>query len=166
MLQIVHVRSESEATEVRVLVQEFLGWLNARYPGMVEALADYFRVQDLDGQMRELLTRFAPPKAECLLARLDGVAAGIVMTKPHSEGVCEMNRMFVRDTTRGHGVGRALVAEILSTAKALGYRRMTLAAGPQHTEAIALYRSFGFIEDRRLPDTGAGDFEVRMIRDL
>ncbi len=165
-MQILHVRSEGEAAEVRVLVQEFLVWLDLRYPDDVDTIAEYFRVQDLNGQMRDLLTRFAPPYADCLLARLDGVPVGIVMTKPHKGDVCEMNRMYVRDAARGRGVGRALAAEILATARALGYRQMMLAAGRKHDEAIGLYRSFGFVEDRGLPDTGAGDLEVRMIREL
>ena len=166
MLTITHVRDETDATVVRILVAEFFDWLRKRYPDIVETLDSYIRVQDIDGQMRDLLNRFAPPDGDCLLARLDGVPAGIVMTKPHSDGVCEMNRMFVTDAARGHGVGRALVAEIIATGKALGYRRMLLAAGPRHTEALALYRSFGFVEDETLPDTGAGEIEVRMIRDL
>ncbi len=166
MLTITHVRDETDAAVVRILVAEFFDWLRKRYPDIVETLDSYIRVQDIDGQMRDLLNRFAPPDGDCLLARLDGVPAGIVMTKPHSDGVCEMNRMFVTDAARGHGVGRALVAEIIATGKALGYRRMLLAAGPRHTEALALYRRFGFVEDETLPDTGAGEIEVRMIRDL
>jgi GNAT superfamily N-acetyltransferase len=166
MLTMTHVRSEADAAEVRVLVAEFFDWMRGRYPEWDEGLDTYIRVQDIDGQMRELLTRFAPPAGECLLARVDGVAAGIVMTKPHSEGICEMNRMYVRAAARGHGVGRALVTEIMAAGRALGYKRMLLAAGPRHTEAVALYRSFGFLEDESLPDTGAGDVEVRMIRDL
>jgi len=166
MIELVHVRTEADAAEVRLLVREFQGWLTERYPDMAETLQTYYRVQDVDGQMRDLLTRFVPPAADCLLARLDGVPAGIVMTKPNSEGVCEMNRMYVRDTARGHGVARALVAELLRTAKVLGYRQMMLAAGVRQHEALALYRSLGFVEAAGLPDTGAGDLEVRMIRDL
>lgn len=116
--------------------------------------------------MRDLLTRFAPPSADCLLARLDGVPVGVVMTKRYSDTICEMNRMYVRDAARGHGVGRELVTELLATGKALGYRQMMLAAGPRHSEALPLYRSFGFVLAPELADTGSGDAEVRMIHDL
>lgn len=166
MLQVIHVREETDAADVRVLVGEYIDWLYERYPDYRDVTDTYLRVQDIDGQMRELLTRFAPPSADCLLARLDGAPVGVVMTKRHSEGICEMNRMYVRDAARGHGVGRALLAELLAAAKALGYRRMMLAAGPRHTEALALYRSFGFADDMSIAETGAGDAEVRMIRDL
>ncbi len=166
MLQIIHVRNDTEADEVRLLVREYILWLQGRYPDDAEVIDAYFVAQRIEAQLRDLLTRFAPPLADCLLARLDGVAVGVVMTKRYSDGICEMNRMYVRDAARGHGVGRALVAELLATGKALGYRQMMLAAGPLHTEALALYRSFGFVDAQALGDTGAGDLEVRMIRDL
>ena len=166
MLQIIHVRSDTEAADVRILVLEFVEWLAERYPDERERIAGYFKAQNLEKQLRDLLTIFCPPKADCLLARIGDEAAGVVMLKPHSEGTCEMNRMFVRSSARGRGVGRALVAELLETARSLGYRRILLAAGPRHTEAVSLYRSFGFMEDASLPDTGAGDIELRMIREL
>lgn len=166
MLQIIHVRTEADAEAVRLLVGEYIGWIYQRYPDQSDLLDTYFRVQDMEGQMRDLLTRFVPPAADCLLARLGGVPVGIVMTKRQSEATCEMNRMYVQEAARGHGVGRALVAELLATAKALGYQRMMLAAGLRHTEALALYRSFGFAEAEGIADTGAGDAEVRLIRDL
>jgi GNAT superfamily N-acetyltransferase len=166
MLQIIRVRTEPDAEDVRLLVAEFFDWMRDRYPEGAESIKGYWDKQDMPTQLRNLLTIFAPPKAECLLARLNGEAVGIVMTKPHSGDMCEMNRMFVRPTARGHGVGRALVTEILSVARALGYRRMMLAGGTRHTEALSLYRSLGFTHDPTLPDTGSGDVEVRMIRDL
>lgn len=166
MLTITHVRTETDAAAVRVLVDEFFDWMRDRYPDDAAIIDAYIATQDIDGQMRDLLTLFAAPHADCLLAWLEGSPVGIVMTKPHSPGLCEMNRMFVRPTARGHGVGRALVAEILNTARALGYARMLLAAGPLHTEALALYRRCGFTQDATLPDTGAGDIEVRMVMTL
>lgn len=166
MLTITHVRTETDAAEVRLLVAEFFDWLRDRYPDDLAMIDSYFANQDIDGQMRNLLVLFAPPHGDCLLARLDGEAAGIVMTKPNAPGTCEMNRMFVRPGARGHGIGQALVAEILTAARDLGYARMLLAAGPRHTEAVALYHKFGFQQDAGLPDTGAGDIEVRMVLTL
>lgn len=166
MLEIIRVRTDADAAEVRLLVAEFFDWMRDRYPEGAESITAYWIYQDMPTQLRDLLTIFAPPKAECLLARLNGEAVGIVMTKPHAGDMCEMNRMFVRPSARGHGVGRALVSEILEVARGLGYKRMMLAGGTRHTEALALYRSLGFAHDPSLPDTGSGDVEVRMIRDL
>ena len=166
MLDIIRVRTETDAAEVRLMVAEFFDWTRDLYPEGAESIAAYWSKQDMPTQLRDLLKIFAPPKAECLLARLNGEAVGIVMTKPHSGDMCEMNRMFVRPAARGHGVGRALVGALLDAARDLGYKRMMLAGGTRHTEALALYRSLGFVHDPSLPDTGSGDVEVRMIREL
>jgi GNAT superfamily N-acetyltransferase len=166
MLEITPVRTQTEANAIRALVPAFFDWMRVRYPDHAANIDAYIKVQDIAGQMRDLLTLFAPPHAACLLARLDGVPVGMVMTKPHSPGTCEMNRMYVADTARGHGVGKALVAAILRTGRDLGYSRMVLSCGPYHTEALQLYAKAGFTLDNTLPDTGAGDIEVRMGRDL
>ena len=166
MLDIIRVRTETDAAEVRLMVAEFFDWMRDLYPEGAESITAYWNIQDMPTQLRDLLKIFAPPSAECLLARLNGEAVGMVMTKPKTGDMCEMNRMFVRPSARGHGVGRALVGALLDAARDLGYKRMMLAGGTRHTEALALYRSFGFVHDPSLPDTGSGDYEVRMIRDL
>lgn len=166
MLVITHVRTQADADAIRAIVPVYFDWMRARYPDNAANIDAYIKVQDIDWQMRNLLTLFAPPSADCLLARLDGAPVGMVMTKPHSPGTCEMNRMFVTGAARGLGVGKALVAEIMATAKALGYNRMVQSAGPLHTAALAIYRNVGFTPDATLPDTGAGDVEVRMAVDL
>ena len=84
------------------------------------------------------------------------------MFKPHPTGACEMNRMFVRSQARGHKVGIALAHRLIERARELGYARMVLSAGPDHVEALPLYRKLGFTLDPTLGDTGAGDAEIRM----
>ena len=166
MITVRQVTTEAEAEEVRALLPQFIDWLLVRYADRADTIRGYFQGQDIEGQMRNLLVQFAPPHAACLLARMDGVPVGMVMVKPHQGDTCEMNRMFVADAARGRGVGRMLVAEIVATARHLGYRRMQLAAGIRHQEALALYRAMGFAEDAGIADTGAGDLEVRMSRAL
>jgi hypothetical protein len=40
-----------------------------------------FAVQDIEGQLRDLLIRFPPPSADCLLAKFEGAPVGVVMIK-------------------------------------------------------------------------------------
>jgi hypothetical protein len=43
---------------------------------------------------------------------------------------------------------------------------MMFAATARHHPALPFYQSFGFIEAIILPDTGGGDLELRMVKDL
>ena len=110
-----------------------------------------------------LLVDFAPPGGECLLAMLDQRLVGILMLKPHSDGMCEMNRIYVRPEARGQGAGRALCYRLIERGRKLGYKVMILSALDRHDEAINLYKSPGFEQVDRAPETfGAGHREVPM----
>jgi putative acetyltransferase len=61
-----------------------------------------------------------------------------------SEDEAELRKMYLLPPARGRGIGRRLLQELLSHARRLGYRRVSLETASVLTEAIALYRSAGF----------------------
>lgn len=165
-VEIVRVRSDAEASAVYDLAWRFIGWLRERYPEMEPEIDDYLVAQNFDQDIRDVRKTYGPPHGECLLARVDGRDVGILMLKDKGDGVCEMNRMYVADEARGHGVGRALVAALVERAREMGFRRMILSALPRHHEALALYRSAGFVEDDRAVEQGNTDKAVFMRLEL
>jgi RimJ/RimL family protein N-acetyltransferase len=58
--------------------------------------------------------------------------------------------MFVVSSHRRRGIGSALLAEALRWARSYGIERIELTVYPHNGAAIALYRSFGFVEEGRL----------------
>ena len=166
VVQVKLVRSKADADVVLVLAYEFIDWLRERYPEWDAAIDTYLEHQKFDEQIKDVLIHYAPPRGECLLATRDGTPVGIVMLKDLGGGVCEMNRMFVRENARGLGVGRALVHHLTDRAIEMGFRTMNLSTGPRHHEAIALYRSAGFQLDDRPSDPGNPDNAVLMKIDL
>ena len=166
MLKIEPVRNQTQADAVYVLTYEFVDWLRERYPEMENEIDVYLRHQKFDEQIREVLTHYNPPKGECLLAVNDGHPVGVLMLKDLGDGVCEMNRMFVRESARGIGVGRALVENLKRCARDMGFETMTLSALPRHHEALSLYRSCGFFLDKRRREAGNSDNAVLMKVDL
>jgi GNAT superfamily N-acetyltransferase len=62
---------------------------------------------------------------------------------------CEIKKMYVIPELRGRGVARALLHELESVARGLGYEVARLDTGPKQIGARGLFESEGFIE---IPD--------------
>jgi putative acetyltransferase len=63
---------------------------------------------------------------------------------PLREDTCELRKMYLDRSCRGHGLGKAIMKRALQQARSLGFRRVELETAAVLVEAIALYRSFGF----------------------
>ncbi len=79
-----------------------------------------------------------------LVARLDGAAVGCggYVRDGHNDG--ELKRIFVDAEMRGYGVGRLILTTLERTARERGIVTMRLETGLKSTEALGLYRRFGY----------------------
>lgn len=78
----------------------------------------------------------------------DGVPvahAGMRMLTTDSGVEWEVKRVIVDGSRRGRGLGRAVMTEIIETARRGGARRIILQAGDRQPEAVRLYTGLGFI---------------------
>ena len=64
-----------------------------------------------------------------------------------------MKRLYISPTTRGLGLGRKLVREIMDVAEKMGYGEMRLDTLPSMVEARGLYKEMGFVEMEGYYDT-------------
>ncbi|MGE3285012.1 MAG: GNAT family N-acetyltransferase [Pseudonocardia sp.] len=96
---------------------------------------------------------FAPPCGWFVVGYTGGepVAAGGFRVRSTAEdsavcdGDAEIKRMYVADHHRGRGFARAVLAELERVARELRCRRTILETGIRQPEAIALYRSSGYV---------------------
>jgi len=125
---------EGDLVEVRDMYREYARWLgvNLAFQG------------DFEQEVANLPGKYAPPSGRLLVARAQTGLAGTVALRSLGEGVCEMKRLFVRNSFRGHGLGRRLVDAILDEAAQVGYQKMRLDTLASMTEAVTLYKSVGF----------------------
>ena len=119
--------------------------LAARYAA-TPTIVDTYYDNDSYGALIDDLPRIHDrPAGDILLADLDGAVVGCAMYYPLSlPATCEIKRVFVSDSARGHGAGKALMRAAMSRARADGYDRMVLDTMYMLTEAIALYEALGF----------------------
>ena len=76
----------------------------------------------------------------------DGSIVGAYGLYPVKEHTCELRKMYLNKVHRGIGLGKFLLEDALSKARQLGFERMILETASVLKEAIALYKSYGFIE--------------------
>lgn len=93
--------------------------------------------------------QFARDDVLLLVARTDaGQAIGMAALNTPA---AELKRMFVAESARGSGTGRALLEAIESAARERGIRTLRLETGEPQVAAIALYERAGY---RRIPPFG------------
>jgi DNA-binding MarR family transcriptional regulator/GNAT superfamily N-acetyltransferase len=107
-----------------------------------------------------------PPQGLMLVATLRGEAVGCGAIKFNGRGPADIKRMWVSPHTRGLGVGRRLLAELEAHARDGRAPVVRLETNKALVEAIALYRSAGYVEVPAFNDELYGDhwFEKPLTR--
>jgi GNAT superfamily N-acetyltransferase len=101
-----------------------------------------------------------PGDAQRIVARLDDRVVGTVMLyPPHTEsyggeldalGWPEVRLLAVDPHHRGRGIGRALMEECITRARAAGASRLGLHTSRSMVAAIEMYRAMGFVRTPEL----------------
>ncbi len=100
--------------------------------------------QSFDAEVTGLPGDYTLPDGRLLLAIREGSAVGMIALRRLDPSTGEIKRLYVAPAGRGHGLGRQLVAHLMTEARAAGYRRLCLDTLPEMATAQALYQSLGF----------------------
>lgn len=134
-LQLVEGAAAENLDRVRKLFQEY-----------ADSLAFGLGFQNFEEELSDLPGEYSRPAGRIFLALWNDEPAACAALRAFGQGDCEMKRMYVRPAFRGKGLGRVLAQRLVADARAAGYDRMLLDTHPSMREAIALYRSLGFVE--------------------
>lgn len=86
--------------------------------------------------------------------RIVGYAyASAFRTRPAYRWLVE-DSIYLAPDTRGRGIGRTLLDELLRRCTALGFRQMIAVIGGGHPASIGVHRAAGFVECGRMRATG------------
>ena len=126
----------------------------------------HFAVEERDARdLGDPATHIIAPGGYIFMAELNGVAVGGVALMREEDGVFELAKMTVADSTRGLGVGRALGEAAIAHARAIGAKTIELLTNSALKPAIALYHSLGFV-DVPLGHTEYTRADVHMVLEL
>ena len=87
-----------------------------------------------------------PPNGVLLLARIDGMPAGLGGVRYLDTEFAEVKSMFVSPPFRSIGLARRILAELEGIATKRGCRAIRLDTSAYLTPAVALYRAAGYHE--------------------
>jgi GNAT superfamily N-acetyltransferase len=103
------------------------------------------RHEDMEAELQALNARYA--RGAMFLARASGLPIGCVLLEHRDAECAAVRHLYVAPNARASGAGRALMEELIATARARRYARIVL---DTHRElmasAYALYRKLGFDE--------------------
>jgi DNA-binding MarR family transcriptional regulator/GNAT superfamily N-acetyltransferase len=98
-----------------------------------------------------------PPAGEFFVAYLHAEAIGCGAVKHHAGAPSEIKRMWIAPAARGLGLGRRLLERLERAALASGARVARIETSAVLGEALALYRSAGWIEVEAFNDEPFAD---------
>lgn len=148
----IRLATPDDAADVARLMVAFRDWQGRDEPGDAAFEAGVRRL--LADPNAEFLLAGDPPRGVCQLRYRYGLW--------HDADDCCLEDLFVDESARGSGLGRALVEAAFERARARGCRRVELDANEANAPAIALYESLGF-ESRSDPPGGRNLFMRRRL---
>jgi ribosomal protein S18 acetylase RimI-like enzyme len=138
----VRVASGADADDVGRLLDEFNREYDDPSPGP-ERLAQRIRQLIAEGSTAVLLVGEGP----------DGLAVLRFRASIWFEGLeCYLAELYVAPSSRGRGLGRALMEEAIAFARGRGAGYMDLNTGEDDVAARGLYESLGFSDREGKPD--------------
>jgi ribosomal protein S18 acetylase RimI-like enzyme len=137
-MKAIYVREaiEADAEDIVQLIQELAATIGEQSPLGVRYVADYL----------------ADQHNIILLAEQNQQVGGLLAysVRPnlyHATNGCMIEELVVRSGLRGRGIGRALMAEVLSRARLLGCAEVSVSTLPDNHQAIRFYRANGLTEE-------------------
>lgn len=136
MPDIIQAETPEQMDEARRIFTEYENWLGVS-----------LCFQGFDEEMAGLPGKYAPPEGRLLFAIENDQVAGCVASRRLDDETCEMKRLFVRPEFQGLGLGSSLIDNLITEARASGYKKMRLDSWiPRMGKAIEMYRRHGFYE--------------------
>ena len=108
----------------------------------------------------QFIKNYDASREHCWIAEAGGEPLGSIFLVKGSDDVAKLRLLLVEKKARGLGVGRALVEQCISSARAKGYKKMTLWTQSILVAARGIYQAEGF---RRIKEEPHHSFGVDLV---
>jgi DNA-binding MarR family transcriptional regulator/N-acetylglutamate synthase-like GNAT family acetyltransferase len=108
----------------------------------------------------QFIKNYDASREHCWIAEAGGEPLGSIFLVKASDEVAKLRLLLVEKKARGLGVGRALVEQCVSSARAKGYKKMTLWTQSILVAARGIYQATGF---RRVKEEPHHSFGVDLV---
>ncbi len=132
------ISANDHLDDIRTLFQEYI---NVEYTGKRGVSLSF---QNVDAELENLPGEYIEPSGGLFLIYWLGNLAGCVAFRKLDQTSCEIKRLYIRESFRGHKLGQKILLHLLSEAKNCKYRYAYCDTLSSMTEAITLYRKLGF----------------------
>ena len=113
----------------------------------LEWLEEFFYVEEHDRKLLEdCENAIIKPGGHIFFFRDNDETLGTVALIPLDSKSFELGKMGVRKSSRGQGIGQALLGFCISFAKLQGYEKLALYSNRSLENSLHIYRKFGFEE--------------------
>lgn len=134
------IDAEERLYDVRQLLTEYVNWIGVP-----------LEFGDFDAELADLPGAYDRPKGRLYLAQINHELVGCVALQPSDieepdQSVCEMKRLFVRNTYRGLGISRKLSEKVIEEARDIGYTVMLADTFGFVERLVRLFEELGFSE--------------------
>jgi len=123
-----------------------MGWVISAHGALYAQ--EYGWNEDFEALVAEIavqfIRKFDPERERCWIAEMDGEPVGSVFLVQQSKTVAKLRLLILDPKGRGYGLGKRLVGECISHARALGYKKLTLWTQSILVAARHIYKEAGF----------------------
>jgi len=152
MIELLEIESKQDYNLAAELFKEY-----------VSQLGIDLSFQNFNKELENIAIEYGRPEGTIFIAYNNKEPVGCFGVRKLDDSMCELKRMYVRESARGLGVGKQLLDKSIEVGKLLGYSKMRLDTLDTMHAAMSLYRKAGFyeIEPYRFnPLQGARYFEI------
>lgn len=125
--------------------------------------------QKFEEELANIEHQYSKPWGTLYLIHQEEELVGCFAIRKFESTICELKRMYLKETVRGSGLGKTMLHKSFEAARSMQYQMMRLDTLPTMKSAIELYQKVGFYEIdpyRFNPIEGSKFFEIDLDQAL